>query len=200
MSLIKKILEIKTIETEFLSNFFNLLDSKDLEYPYFLKKDNVKNNCVYMKEMINGEKLIEIKDTAIGYLIKNNELYENISKVIEQIKNIFSPTIIWLMCYPPKSSIAFHEDKNKNRHILTLNNDERFFSYECDFSVLIEKINNNLIDLNNNIDEFNNFFKNYDKSCHILNLDSCSVYAFQNSIHSFVNDSNKIRINLVFEI
>jgi len=200
MSIIKKILEIKSVETEFLSNFFNSVNFEDLEYPFYLEKGKIANNCVYMKEMINGEKLIEIKHTAIGYLIKNNELYEKISNVIKQIIDKFNPKIIWLMYYPPKSSIAFHQDKNKNRHILTLNNNEKFFSYECNSSVLIEKINKKLIELKNDIDEFNNFFKNYDKSCHISNLDSCSVYSFENSTHSFINDSKYIRINFVFEI
>jgi hypothetical protein len=200
MGIIKKILEIKNEDTKFLSNFFNSVNFEDIEFPYYVKKENIGNSCVYMREIIEGEKLKEIKYTTIGYLFKNNKVNENISKVILQIKKKFNPKIIWLMYYPPKSSIAFHEDKNKNRHILTLNNNERFFSYECDLSVLIEKINNNLIESNNNIDEFNNFFKNYDKSCHISNLDSCSVYTFENSIHSFVNDSNKIRVNLVFEV
>ena len=196
----KKILEIKNEDTEFLSNFFNSINFEDVEFPYYVKKENVGNSCVYMREIIEGEKLIEIKCTTIGYLFKNNEVNEKFINIIDEIKRKFNPKIIWLMFYPPKSSIVFHQDKNKNRHILTLNYNERFFSYECGFSVLIEKINNILIEFKNDINKFNDFFLNYHETCEILNLDSYSIYTFENSNHSFINDSDKIRVNLVFEV
>ena len=53
---------------------------------------------------------------------------------------------------------------------------------------------------NDDIDSFNQYYLNLDSSCKIESLDKNTVYTFGDSVHNFVNDSNKLRVNFVFEL
>jgi hypothetical protein len=87
-----------------------------------------------------------------------------------------------------------------------LNRNERFFNYEnnnlirnngqtkCDF------YNEKLLEQKDNIDSFNEFFINDSELSSIHVLDTKSVYVFGNSLHTFVNASDKLRLALVFEL
>lgn len=110
------------------------------------------------------------------------------------------------MVYSPTSYLNFHWDHGKNRHIISLNRNDRFFNYENNHLIRhnaqskCNLYNEKLIELKDDIDSFNEFFiKDSDlSSIHIL--DTKSVYVFGNSLHTFVNGSNKLRLALVFEI
>ena len=110
------------------------------------------------------------------------------------------------MVYSPTSFLNFHWDHGKNRHIISLNCNERFFNYEnnnkirhgaqekCDF------YNKKLLEQKDNIDSFNEFFINDSELSSIHVLETKSVYVFGDSLHTFVNASDKLRSALVFEI
>ena len=53
---------------------------------------------------------------------------------------------------------------------------------------------------NDDVDSFNQNYLNLDSSCKIESLDKNTVYTFGDSVHNFVNDSNKLRVNFVFEL
>jgi hypothetical protein len=55
-------------------------------------------------------------------------------------------------------------------------------------------------DFHENLDEFNEFFLNDCELNSIHNLKSGSVYTIGNSLHTFINGSNKNRVALVFEV
>jgi hypothetical protein len=200
MDKIKKIMEIKNGNTEFLSDFFNELEFEKLNYPPHINLKGVSNDCVYVKDNVKNKSLRDVNQTSISYIIKNKNIDETIKNVIEDIVNKFNPRIIWLMTYPPKTYIDFHEDFHKNRHLLTLNYNERFFSYELHPSVLIRNLNNKLSEFKDDINTFNEYFLEFDKTSKIQNLEPYSVFTFGNTVHSFINDSNKLRVNLVFEV
>jgi hypothetical protein len=48
--------------------------------------------------------------------------------------------------------------------------------------------------------QFNEFFLNDSELNSVHNLKSGSVYSIGNSLHTFINNSNKVRVNLVFEV
>jgi len=201
MERIEKILKINHPSFVELKNFFESFNFYDSNLPNLINNEFIYYDGVSPK---GGEIIVDIKNTIIGYL--NNEiLIENITESVNHIKDIYDVKMMWLMTYPPKTWLNFHRDHGKNRHVVSFNENKRFFSYEgysdnmmvgdCEMV-----INEKLKSLKDNIDEFNDYFLNYDESCRISNLDSNCVYIFGNTIHNFINDSNQMRVNLVFEV
>lgn len=133
---------------------------------------------------------------------KNEKILEDTNCIIEFLKIKYNARIIWLNTFYPNSILPFHIDHSKNRHILSLNDNERFFNYE--YFRTASKTNNEVIsELNeklnvNDLDNFNEYFLNYGYS-KIINLDKNSIYSFGDTIHTFVNGSNKLRAAFVFE-
>ena len=109
------------------------------------------------------------------------------------------------MVYSPQSNLSFHWDHGKNRHIISLNYNERFFNYENnnivgDGQSKCNLYNEKLLEQKDNIDSFNEFFTNDSELSNIHVLDTKSVYVFGDSLHTFVNASDKLRSALVFEV
>ena len=109
------------------------------------------------------------------------------------------------MVYSPQSNLSFHWDHGKNRHIISLNHNERFFNYENNNIVgagqsKCNLYNEKLLEQKDNIDSFNEFFTNDSELSNIHVLDTKSVYVFGDSLHTFVNASDKLRSALVFEV
>jgi hypothetical protein len=201
MEKIEKILEINHSSFNILKDFFETFDYYSVDLP-----NNIYNDFVYYDGVSPKDKEV-IKDidlTPIGSL--NNQIVnDSLKESIEHLKSIYNIKMMWLMSYPPKTFLNFHRDHGKNRHLVSFNHNERFFSYEgySDFMMNEDTemiINEKLKSFKDNIDQFNDYFLNYDESCRISNLDSNCVYVFGNTIHNFINDSNQLRVNLVFEI
>ena len=129
-----------------------------------------------------------------------DELNSYFHDSLNYIKSIYNIKILWLMIYPPKSRFFFNIDYEQNRHLLSFNENPRFFSYECDKIGIIDEINEKLKNCNDDVDSFNQYYLNLDSSCKIESLDKNTVYTFGDSVHNFVNDSNKLRVNFVFEL
>jgi len=201
MDIIKKELTINHPSFNLLKDFFESFNFYSHELPKGINNDFVYYDGISPKDK---EVVIDIERTPIGSL--NNQLITNsIKESIEYLKSIYNIKMMWLMTYPPKTYVQFHRDHDKNRHLVSFNNHDRFFSYEAysDFIMFNNTediINQKHNELKDNIDEFNNYFLQYDESCRICNLDSNSIYTFGNTIHSFINDSDKLRVNLVFEV
>ena len=105
------------------------------------------------------------------------------------------------MLYQPKTNLAFHIDSIMNRHLISIFDNERFFSYECaewnydNVDMYTNEMNNHIDD----IDTFNTFFTSFSSKNKLKILKSNEVYVFNNSIHNFFNGSDKLRVNFVFE-
>lgn len=201
MERIEKLLEINHPSFIELKKFFESLDFKSSGLPR-----NISNDFIYYDGISpkNQEVVKDIEDTPIMYL-NNQSIINHIKDSIEYIKTIYNIKMIWLMTYPPNTFLNFHKDYGKNRHVISFNHNERFFSYEGSSETMLdldtETIMNKKIKLlRDDIDEFNDYFLKYDESCIISNLDTNSVYTFGNTLHTFVNDSDQLRVNLVFEV
>ena len=200
MEKIEKILEINQPSFLNLKNFFESFDFNSHGLPKIINNDFIFYDGVSPK---GSEVVVDIKNTIIGS-INNQFVIDNVIESVNYIKSIYNVKMMWLMTYPPKTRLNFHRDHGKNRHVVSFNNNDRFFSYEGYSDnmmigdtemIIIEKLKS----LKENINEFNDYFLNYDESCRISNLDSNCVYIFGNTIHNFINDSNQLRVNLVFE-
>jgi hypothetical protein len=201
MEKIKKILEINHLSFNILKDFFESFDYSSVDLPNTINNDFVYYDGVSPKDK---EVVIDIERTPIGSL-NNKIINDSLNKSIEHLKSIYNIKMMWLMTYPPKTYVHFHRDHGKNRHLVSFNNHNRFFSYESYSDFIMSSETENIFnkkyqELKNNVDEFNEYFLQYDESCRICNLNSNSVYTFGNTVHSFINDSDKLRVNLVFEV
>lgn len=203
------IIKIKKLEETCIDNVVVFLDSYAWEPQIF---PVANNDTVYINENRPPDNNIlkDLKDCEISKF-NNPQLMGDMGCAIELIKNNFNPSIIWLMTYPPNSKIYFHVDSSKNRHILSLNENEKFFNYEYFYSDkkiiqenenyvnVASKLNTQLDEDNLNLELFNeNFLKL--KNTRIIKLEKKTVYSFGDTLHTFVNGSDKLRMILVFEI
>lgn len=201
MEKIEKILEINQPSFLNLKNFFESFDFNSHDLPKIINNEVIFYDGVSPKQ---NEVVVDIKKTIIGSL-NNQFVIDNLIESVNYIKSIYNVKMMWLMTYPPKTWLNFHRDHGKNRHVVSFNHNDRFFSYEgYSDNMMIGNcemiINEKLKSLKENINEFNDYFLQYDESCRISNLDSNCVYIFGNTIHNFINDSNQLRVNLVFEV
>jgi hypothetical protein len=200
MEKIEKILEINQPSFLNLKNFFESFDFNSHDLPKIINNDCIFYDGISPK---GNEVVIDVKNTIIGSL-NNQYVIDNVIESVNHIKSIYNVKMMWLMTYPPKTWLKFHRDHGKNRHVVSFNHNDRFFSYEGYSDNMMSGdteiiINEKLKSLKENINEFNDYFLQYDESCRISNLDSNCVYIFGNTIHNFINDSNQLRVNLVFE-
>lgn len=206
-----EIKKVKSLDYECVNNITKFLDSYTWESSIF---SVANNDTLYISEnrKPDGNLLRELEKTEI-FKFNNPELLKNLTKTIELIKSNFNPSIIWLMTYPPNTRLDFHVDDSQNRFIVTFNQNDRFFNYEyvrkqiklSHFVYENESYNEKQIQLNDllkvddfNLHEFNQKFKELDNT-QIINLEKNSVYSFGNSLHNFINGSDKLRMILVFE-
>jgi hypothetical protein len=204
--------KVKSLDNQCVSNITNFLDSYEWDSNVF---SVANNDTVYVNNNRKSDGINTLRDLSETEINKfgNSELLNCLSETIEIIKNNFNPSIIWLMTYPPHTRLNFHVDDSKERHILTFNENNRFFNYEYVRKII--KINsliyvnesyhdkeqefNDLLKTENlNLDSFNDYFSKLDNT-QIINLEKNSVYSFGDSLHNFINGSNKLRMILVFE-
>ena len=191
---LKKITEIDDVYLTKVIDFYNS-DS-------FHSKRIINNNINYIiyNADLNYKKVWNLKNIhEISYQIK-----DDLTNFIDNLKNLFNINILFYLEYAQKGEINFHIDRGLNRYILPLNDDIKFYNYEC---LLEQKLhekgeiyNKMRKDFPENFDEFNEFFLNDSELNSIHNLKSGSVYSIGNSLHTFINASNKVRVNLVFEV
>jgi hypothetical protein len=207
-----EIKKIKSLDDKCVGNITDFLDS----YTWDPKLFNVANNdTIYINEnrKPDGINILRSLDETEMYKFGNSELLDNLVRTIEVIKRDFNPSIIWLMTYPPNTRLNFHVDDSQDRHLVTFNQNDRFFNYEYirkqirlshfvyeneSYSDKEQELNNVLKDNNFNVDMFNQDFIKIGNT-QIINLDKNSIYSFGNSLHNFINGSNKLRMVLVFE-
>lgn len=200
MEKIKKELEINHPSFNYLKNYFKN-NTIDLELFKVTTNEFIYHNKNYP---CGSNLLIDINKSKINVL-KDNSLIEKLQECVEYLSTVYELKFMWLMIYPPKTFLNFHKDHGKNRHVISFCDNERFFNYEVYDEKFLE--NDKEIELNqklkssiDNIDDFNNYYKNQHEDCKITILESNCVYTFGNTLHTFFNASDTIRVNLVFEI
>jgi len=195
---LKKIMDIKDVYLTKLINYYNSEDFKIKDFKnnsnFIIYKNGRIDNSKY-HDATNPKNLVEISHT-----IKDDFL-----KFVSNLNEIFDIDILFYLIYVPKGEIKFHVDNGSNRHILPLNDDNKFYNYEClDEELYSHKkgeIYNKLRKDNlHDIESFNDFFIKDSNLNSIHNLKSGSVYTIGNSLHTFINGSNKNRVALVFEV
>lgn len=203
MEKIEKILEINHPSFEWIKNYFNNFNYSDFDYSLF---PTITNNLIRHNDNfpLNGNILTKIRNTCINNF-NNNEFINKLEECVDYLCSIYDIKYMWLMIYKPKSYLDFHWDRHGNRHIISFHKDERFFNYELNADsdqMMTEDVffNTELKKNLDNIDKFNEFFLKQSNLCNIINFEPNCIYTFGKTLHTFYNDSNKIRINLVFEI
>jgi len=194
---LKEIMNIKDVYLTKLINYYNSEDFKIKDFKnnsnFIIYKNGRIDNSKY-HNATNPKNLVEISHT-----IKDDFL-----KFVSNLNEIFDIDILFYLIYVPKGEINFHVDYGSNRHILPLNDDNKFYNYECLLDQNLhekgEIYNKMRKDFPENLDEFNEFFLNDCELNSIHNLKSGSVYTIGDSLHTFINGSNKNRVALVFEV
>lgn len=191
---LKKITEIDDVYLTKLIDYYN---SEDFQSKHFLNR-NV-NYIIYNADP-NFKRVWSLNSiNEISYQVK-----DDLTNFIDNLKKLFNIRILFYLEYMQKGEVNFHVDMGLNRFILPLNDDDKFYNYEC---LLEQKLyekegiyNKMRKDFPEKIDEFNEFFLNDSELNFVHNLKSGSVYSIGNSLHTFINASNKVRVNLVFEV
>ena len=206
MNEIKKITDIEHESLDYMSNFFDDFDYYNSNID-ICKIGEIRNDLIYYNENASLRTYYHYPiEKSIITQFKDKKLTGELTKFVDHLKTIYNIKYLWLMIYSPTSFLKFHWDNGKNRHIISLNHNKRFFNYEN--NDLIRKVgqskcdlyNEKLLEQKDNIDSFNEFFINDSELSSIHVLDTKSVYVFGNSLHTFVNASDKLRSALVFEI
>lgn len=206
MEEIKKIMEIEHESLDYISDFFDNFDYYNSNIDICPVGKN-RNDLIYYNENVSLRNYYYFPiDKSIITQFKDKKLTDELTKFVDYLKTIYNIKYLWLMVYSPTSFLNFHWDNHKNRHIISLNNNERFFNYENNDLIKYfgqskcNLYNEKLLEQKDNIDSFNEFFIKDSKLSNIHVLDIKSVYVFGNSLHTFVNASDKLRSALVFEI
>ena len=120
--------KVKSLDNQCVSYITNFLDSYEWDSNIF---PVANNEAIYINEnrKPDNNTLRNLEETEI-YKFGNSKLLNNLTESIEVIKRDFNPSIIWLMTYPPNTRLNFHVDDSQDRHIVTFNEDKRFFNYE----------------------------------------------------------------------
>jgi len=189
--------KITDINDVYLTKVTDYYNSEDFQSKSFL--NHSVNYIIYNRDP-NFKKVYSLDSIReISYQVK-----DDLNNFIGNLKKLFNINILFYLEYTQKGEVNFHIDRGLNRYILPLNDDDKFYNYEClDEQKLNEKgeiYNKMRKDSPENFDEFNEFFLNDSELNSIHNLKSGSVYSIGNSLHTFINNSNKVRVNLVFEV
>ena len=199
-------MEIEHESLDYISDYFDNFDF------YNSNKDvcavgKIRNDLIYYNPLASIRTYYyQPINTSIITQFGDKKLVSELELFVNHLKTIYDLKYLWLMVYSPHSKLNFHFDHGKNRHVISLNRNERFFNYENNVKIrhgaqdLCDLYNKKLEEQKDDIDSFNEFFLNNSDMSTIHILDTKSVYVFGNSLHTFVNGSNKIRSALVFEI
>lgn len=204
MNEIKKIMEIEHKSLDYISNFFDNFDFYDSN-KNVCSVGNIRNDLIYCNPLSSIRTYYyEPINTSIITQFGDKKLVDELEIFVNHLKTIYDLKYLWLMIYAPQSKLDFHFDHGKNRHVISLNHNERFFNYENNVKLgtqnLCDLYNKKLEEQKDDIDSFNEFFLNDSDLSTIHILDTKSVYVFGDSLHTFYNGANKIRSALVFEI
>jgi hypothetical protein len=199
-------MDIEHESLDYISNFFDNFDYYNSNID-ICKIGEIRNDLIYYDENVSLRTYYHRPiDKSIIVHFKDKKLTEELTKFVDYLKTIYNIKYLWLMIYSPTSFLNFHWDHGKNRHIISLNRNERFFNYENNNLIRnngqtkCNLYNEKLLEQKDNIDSFNEFFINDSELSSIHVLDTKSVYVFGNSLHTFVNASDKLRLALVFEL
>lgn len=134
-------------------------------------------------------------------LIFKDEMLTKLVELEQHIIQEYNPSAIWLIRYPPNTGLqGFHVDFDYNRHVMSLNDNPRFFSYETTrFHDKLEEYNELYRELND-IDKFNEHYINDLPENRLFVLDKGGIYNFGKTGHFFYNGSDKTRLAFVFDI
>lgn len=188
---------VKKINEDCFDYFSNIiLDKKDVT-----QKINGMMNILIQSKM--DKNAIDFKDTMIKYF-QDDRLIVEFSKILDCLNSNYDIEDMWFMCYYPKSHLkGFHNDGEYKRYGIAFNENPKFYSYECNLhknknineDILSKKFLENLDD----IEKFNEYFLTQDE-CYIHNFKKNTIYSFGKTHHSFYNNSNEMRWNLIFDI
>jgi hypothetical protein len=199
--------KIMDINDVYLTKVINYYNSEYFKSKHFLNHNT--NYIIYSKDP-NFKKTHSLDSIRqIRYQVR-----DDLNNFIDNLKKLLDINRIFYLEYIPKGEVSFHIDRGLNRYILPLNDDNKFYNYEClleeklhEKSEIYNKLhekseiyNKMRKDFPEKIDEFNEFFLNDSELNSVHNLKSGSVYSIGNSLHTFINNSNKVRVNLVFEV
>ena len=197
-SSIEKISEINHPNLEIMRNYFENYKNSKKDFPgamvftVYKKKGFEKYDYNIEDDLYNGHLKMKV----------DKEIIDKIYEFSDFLKQIYDIDILWLRFYNPKSYIEFHVDETSNKHCITLCGDEKFYNYE---SKQISSSNNilytkKLNEFSTEIEKFNQFFLEHNpENNRIINFEPNNVYCFNFSLHSFYNDSEKLRVNFIFE-
>jgi hypothetical protein len=192
--------EIKNDYFNNVSEYFESLNDNQTSQLHMILNEPIYTNSNYYKSSKNSPVEIE----KLTFLFNNKKVIDHYKTCVEFLKTTFNIGRMWAMNYPPKSFLDFHIDHGLKRHVLTFNENEMFFNYEChestDYEVALS-YTKNLKNMINDPLKFNEYFLNNNPTNKIINLEKNKIYGFGNCFHSFFNaTSNKNRFNIVFEI
>ena len=196
---IEKKEDISHPSLDILKNYF---ENSTFDFKNFIP---VTNFTIYKKsgiERLNKNVVENLKNSLLKNYINEN-IIDEIYNVRDYLVSKYDINIIWFMTYMPKAHLEFHIDNHSNRHIINIYDNDRFFNYESTnhnfyyANLYTEKMKENI----NNIDSFNEFFINHKPQYNSVKIiKSNGIYTFGHSIHNFFNDSDKLRVNFVFEL
>jgi hypothetical protein len=199
-NIIKCEYEIKNDYFNNVSDYFETLNDKQRTELHKVLNYLIYSNDNHYKNSKNSLEKIE----KLPFLFNNKTVIDDYKTCVEFLKTTFNIGRMWAMSYPPKSCLDFHIDLGLKRHVITFNENEMFFNYECHRTVSHEKILSYTKNLKNMINDplkFNEYFLNDNPTNKIVNLEKNKIYGFGNCSHSFFNGTtNKNRFNIVFEI
>ena len=137
-------------------------------------------------------------------LFEDKNLISEFSKILDYLNTKYNIMDMWLMYYSPKSHLkGFHSDGDYKRYGIAFNENPKFYSYECNAhknkNINEDILNEKFLKHIDDIEKFNSYFLTQDE-CYIHNFKKNVIYSFGKTHHTFYNNSNEIRWNLIFDI
>jgi hypothetical protein len=188
---------IEEINHESFEYFSNLIkNKKNINYIF----DDMYNILIQSK---TNKDVLNYRMSKIN-LFEDEILILEFSKILDYLNTKYDIIDMWFMYYSPKSHLkGFHSDGDKKRYGIAFNNNPKFYSYEFNthknLNLNEEVISKKFIDNLNDIEKFNDYFLSQDE-CNIHNFKKNTIYSFGNTHHTFYNNSDEIRWNLIFDI
>lgn len=191
--------EIKNDYFNIVSNYFDSMTTDELSQIHKTNNYLIYKNKNYWTN--NKESVVPLNKLPFLF---NNKIVGDFENCVQFLKSEFEIGRMWTMSYIPKSYLTFHRDYGLKRHVISFNHNELFFNYESSSPNSEFRINfytENIKELINEPEKFNDLFLNDDKNNKIIVLEKNKIYCFGNCVHSFFNAStDKHRFNIVFEV
>jgi hypothetical protein len=154
--------------------------------PFAEKKD---------EDIIRETKSFEI------FRLNNSKLFNNFNTCVDYIKRHYSVKYLWMLTFPPKTKLGFTRNYDKQRFLLTFNSDPKMFIYSTETNDLHNKEYKYNLWINEmSVDDFNTKYLEDDDKNILENSEPLTIYDYGRKLTNFVNDSDKVSFNIVFEI